>query len=263
MAVNNITVSVVIPCYNSAETIESCLKSVLSQTYQDLEILVIDDGSTDHSADIVSGFMVKLERPERLRLIKQVNAGPSSARNTGVRMALGKWVAFLDSDDCWDVRKLAIQMEYASLNSDLALLGVECAKPSGAGSSSFSSVSFDQLLFKNYFKTSGVLMRRSVALEIPFDEKMKYSEDYRVWLLTSFKYKVGIINKNLCDSIVRKKAFGESGLSSNLVAMQKGEIANYRHLYNGKHINLTKYLECIGYSYLKYFRRIMITFAKY
>lgn len=88
--------SVIIPCYNKAEVISLTLNSVLQQTYDNYEILVIDDGSKDDSANIVKS----IGHPQ-IRLIRQDNAGVSSARNTGIKNAEGDWIAFLDADDWW------------------------------------------------------------------------------------------------------------------------------------------------------------------
>lgn len=87
-------ISVIIPLYNKEKIIKKTLLSVLSQDYEDFEVIVINDGSTDRSADIVRSF-----NDSRVRLIEQENGGPSKARNTGVKYANGEWIVFLDADD--------------------------------------------------------------------------------------------------------------------------------------------------------------------
>ena len=87
-------ISVVIPLYNKEASIAQSLKSVLSQEYDDFEVVIVDDGSTDESVGVVEAI-----NDPRIRLIKQENGGPSKARNTGVKNAKGEWILFLDADD--------------------------------------------------------------------------------------------------------------------------------------------------------------------
>ena len=87
-------ISVIIPLYNKEPIIERSLQSVLSQDYDDFEVVVVNDGSTDRSADIVRSI-----NDPRIRLIEQENGGPSKARNTGTKNARGEWILFLDADD--------------------------------------------------------------------------------------------------------------------------------------------------------------------
>src|SRR5947209_8661253 len=88
--------SVVIPAYNSARTIRAAVASTLNQTRPVLEVIVVDDGSTDATAEVVTGIA-----DPRVRLVSRPNGGPSAARNAGIAVARGEWVGFLDSDDLW------------------------------------------------------------------------------------------------------------------------------------------------------------------
>jgi glycosyltransferase involved in cell wall biosynthesis len=87
--------SVIIPLYNKEKYITGCLQSVVRQTFSDFEIIVVDDGSSDNSVDTIN----KTIHDDRMRVISQKNAGPSAARNTGIKAALGEWIVFLDADD--------------------------------------------------------------------------------------------------------------------------------------------------------------------
>ncbi|HEY3760382.1 MAG TPA: glycosyltransferase [Verrucomicrobiae bacterium] len=98
------TVSVVIPVYNRAHCVGNAIESALGQTFKDIEIIAIDDGSTDDSAGVLKKF------GDKISVIHQKNQGVAAARNTGIRAARGKWVAFLDSDDCWHSDKLEWQL---------------------------------------------------------------------------------------------------------------------------------------------------------
>ena len=101
-------VSVVIPNYNYAQYLDKAIESVLCQTYKNLEIIVVDDGSTDNSLVILSPYL------SRITLISQSNSGVSSARNVGLLKARGEYICFLDSDDVWFKNKLEIQISYLS-----------------------------------------------------------------------------------------------------------------------------------------------------
>ena len=105
---SNPTVSVIIPTLNRAQLVHRAIQSVLKQTYEDLELIVVDDGSTDDLA----GSLSRIEDP-RFRLVSHAeNRGPAAARNTGISEALGQYVAFLDSDDYWLPNKLEVQLEF-------------------------------------------------------------------------------------------------------------------------------------------------------
>lgn len=106
--------SVIIPVYNKADYICRALRSVLNQTYQDFEVVVVDDGSTDNSVSKVSSI-----EDNRIRLIRQENHGVSAARNTGIAGAKGNWIAFLDADDEWHPKKIERQMYYLEKYPDV------------------------------------------------------------------------------------------------------------------------------------------------
>ena len=113
------TVSVVIPAHNKGSTIIPAIESVLHQTFSDLEIIVVDDGSTDDTRDRVKGFR------HRVRYIHQERAGVSAARNRGIEESRGEFVSFLDGDDLWLPRKLELQL--AALKRETHINAVQCS----------------------------------------------------------------------------------------------------------------------------------------
>lgn len=112
-------VSVIIPVFNCERYIAEAIESVLAQTYRPIEIIVIDDGSTDGTANIVKSFK------EDARYFYQPNSGPPVARNKGLRMAKGNVISFLDADDLWSKNKLKIQLSHLSSDSSEIILGHE------------------------------------------------------------------------------------------------------------------------------------------
>jgi glycosyltransferase involved in cell wall biosynthesis len=108
-------VSVIIPTYNRASYVTEAINSVLAQTYTDYEVIIVDDGSTDRTREVIAHFR------DLIRYIYQDNQGLAAARNTGIKAARGKWIAFLDSDDLWLPEKLTVQIEDLSRNPELHL----------------------------------------------------------------------------------------------------------------------------------------------
>jgi glycosyltransferase involved in cell wall biosynthesis len=109
------TVSVIVPVYNAERYLGEALESVLAQTYSDYEVIVVNDGSTDGSEQVALGF------GDRIRYIRQENAGPGAARNRGIELARGELIAFLDADDLWLPGKLAAQVEFMETHPGVVL----------------------------------------------------------------------------------------------------------------------------------------------
>ena len=112
-------VSIIMPAYNAGATIAESIQSVLNQVYQYWELIVVDDGSKDNTSEIVNTFINKEKRVILLRLLQ--NGGLPNARNEGCKMARGKFIAFLDSDDLWHVDKLAMQLHFHSVHPDIEI----------------------------------------------------------------------------------------------------------------------------------------------
>ncbi len=101
-------VSIVVPNYNYGKYIGACIETVLTQTYKDFELIVVDDGSTDNSVEIVKNYA-----DQRIKVLTQPNSGVSVARNRGIKAAVGRWIAFLDADDMWTPDSLRLRVEAA------------------------------------------------------------------------------------------------------------------------------------------------------
>ncbi|APF27343.1 glycosyltransferase like 2 family protein [Clostridium sporogenes] len=265
---NKTSVSVIIPYYNSERTIVRALNSVINQVYKNFEIILIDDGSNDNSYSVVEDF-IKNNSQYQIKNLYQNNSGPSKARNLGIKQSIGKYIAFLDSDDSWDKNKLKIQMDFIESRQDIFILGCDhkIVEDSGIIIKSknlykFREVNFYLRLFKNYFSTPSVIIKKSALLEIGgFNEDQKYAEDTLLYLKILRKYKGGKIQLPLVN--LYKNEFGQGGLSRNLIETEKCELKNFKELrsenykYNKK-INIILYFVIVTFSLIKYLRRILI-----
>ena len=193
-------VSVIIPAYNAGVYLKETLESALAQTYTSLEIIVVDDGSTDDTASLVKSF------GERVKLVSQKNAGCSAARNTGIRNATGDLVAFLDSDDLWAPEKLSTQVSvfkpHEGFNytnrSNFGILGA-LSEHQSDGVKHHNGMIFERLLEEgNFVTTSSVLMERSWCLELgTFRESLKVAEDWDLWLRSCERKPVSFCQQSL------------------------------------------------------------------
>lgn len=255
---NSPLVSVVIPAYNAAVTIIPCIESVLNQTYKYLEIIVIDDGSTDTTHVILEEYKAKL-CVDNLQIIRQNNAGPSAARNLGIELSQGKYIAFLDSDDLWYAEKIEKQIECFQ-KSNATLIGCKCRignKKRKQISKDLVEITFKKLLCRNYFHTPSVVVRAEVLKNVKFNISQRYSEDYCLWLLIARHYKCIFLNECLVQ-LSDKPIFGGSGLSAHLWKMEQGELSNYKYLYSLNYISRIKLLFYSSLSLLKYIRRYFL-----
>lgn len=179
-------VSVIIPTYNKCKYIQQTIDSVLRQTNDQFEVIVIDDGSTDESLKVVQEFS-----DPRLRVFSQLNAGVERARNFGFSQSVGSFIVFLDADDLMNVDRLSKQLELFKTNEDLVLVGTwtnvigHSGKVTGSICPPTSNIAI-QLghLFRNQFVSSSVMVRRSaIADGLIFNETRgkRFAEDFDLW----------------------------------------------------------------------------------
>ncbi|HVZ07704.1 glycosyltransferase [Rhodopila sp.] len=169
------TVSVLIPAYNAATHLGRAIDSVLAQTHPPVEVLVIDDGSRDRTAEIAAAY------PAPVRLIRKENGGPASARNRGAAEARGEWLALLDADDWWFPEKLARQLRYAE---DPAVGMIHCM-PDHKDEVMPAVLTFDDLWERNWVSNSSVMLRKQAFEELGgFNEAKELIsvEDYNLWM---------------------------------------------------------------------------------
>jgi hypothetical protein len=174
-------VSVIVPTYNRAHIVGEAIQSILDQSMPDFEILVIDDGSTDETAEVISGFL-----DGRLRYLKRPNGGVSAARNMGLKQARSSLLAFLDSDDLYLPEKLAVQVEKMDSAPDLGFLygryfGQVASRPTRHPTGKcVPDLGIEQLVLGPVFHWSSVMVRRSWIDRVgEFDERLKVAEEWQ------------------------------------------------------------------------------------
>jgi glycosyltransferase involved in cell wall biosynthesis len=192
-------VSVIIPTYNRAWVIKEAIDSVLAQDYAEFELIVVDDGSTDQTSDVLDTF------GNVIKVFSQKNKGVSAARNRGIAEASGNFIAFLDSDDLWHPQKLSSQIDFFNQTPDALICQTEEVwirnglrvnpkkrhkKPSG-------------MIFKPSLKLclvspSAVMIRRRLFDRVGgFDETLPACEDYDLWLRISCRFPIHLIDTPL------------------------------------------------------------------
>jgi glycosyltransferase involved in cell wall biosynthesis len=196
-------ISVVIPAYNRESTIRRAVKSVLDQTYSDLEVLVVDDCSTDGTAEVL-----KQISDSRFSYLKMdANRGACAARNMGVAVARGEWVAFQDSDDSWHADKLEKQMAaFQAHKADIVFCAMRLLRADGTDGPTVplpslpqGFYSYEGLLKESIASTQVIMGRRDCFLAEPFDENMPRMQDWDLILRLSQKYHVYYLNEVLAD----------------------------------------------------------------
>lgn len=225
-----VEVSVIIPTCNRAEKVCRAVSSALDQTFRDLEIIVIDDGSTDETekslGEFGSGIQV-IGHPE--------NRGVSAARNTGIKKAKGKYIALLDSDDYWMPEKIRVQTDFFKANPEALICQAReiwirrgkrvnpanrHIKPSGD--------IFIPSLKLCLVSPSAVMLKKKLLDEVGlFDEEFPVCEDYDLWLRIAYKYPVYLIEQDL----LVKEGGARDQLSASMPGMDRFRIRSMVNLY--------------------------------
>lgn len=224
-------VSVVMPCYNVADTLEEAVNSVLAQTHQNFELILIDDGSTDGATpELCDSFA----RDKRVRVIHQENTGLAGARNAGMREAVGEYIALLDSDDLFEPEKLEAHVAHFQLQPELGLsfsysrfISDEGKKLPMIQGGRVTEIEPAHVLCRNPIGNgSAAVLRRTALYDVAppgaqsgedqqgnfFDRELRQSEDVEFWLrlITTTRWKIGGISQPLT-----RYRLSNGGLSAN------------------------------------------------
>lgn len=221
-------ISVVIPAYNASQYIAMAIDSVLDQTHRVDEIIVVDDGSTDKTQEVVARYEDK-----GVRYVRQPNQGSACARNTGIALASGKYIAFLDADDFWLPNKINQQVKTFEEKTDLALVSGDqifwdqdrsFEKVREFSRRQWDTDSKKQIIFENIVgNPSMVMVKRSVLQQAGlFDPQIRFGDDWDMWIRVSEIGKIGFVQEPV--AVYR---WHKNSISQN---QQKACLASYRKI---------------------------------
>lgn len=195
-------VSVVVPVFNREQSVGRTLDSILAQTYGKLEILAVDDGSTDRSRQVLEEYARRFS--DRLIVLSQANAGPAAARNRGLRSCRGEFIAFLDSDDIWRPRKLELQLPLFSPGIGLVYSAVEEVDDEGTllravpCEPQMRGDIYRHLLVHNRMTGGSVVVTRTALDTVGlFDERLRAAENWDLWIRISKEFEVDFVDRPL------------------------------------------------------------------
>ena len=201
---DSVKVSVVMPVYNRSDLVADAINSVLAQDYKNWQLVVVDDGSTDETFEMLRPY----RDHENVRLIRQENAGQSVARNVAIQHSDGDWVAFLDSDNRWLPHKLKVQVQAVSERPDTDIVFGDIERFGASVNESIQAPTrvrpsgevFDELLLNNFVNFNTSMVRANRLREIGgFDPTLRCGEDYDLWLRLApnnrFLYLPGVVTQ--------------------------------------------------------------------
>ena len=219
-------VSVILPTYNRAHIIEKAIQSVLKQTYQDFEIIIIDDGSKDDTEKIIRGFQEKDNRIKYIRF--EENKGAAAARNAGINMSKGEYITFQDSDDEWVIDKLEKQMKVIETSSENIVVYCGFWRIDGDEKTYIPDINISnregnihkELLKRNFIGTPSILLLKKNLEKIGmFDENLSRLQDWDLAIRLSKYYNFKLIDEPLYISYVLSDSIS-ANYEALIIAMQ-------------------------------------------
>lgn len=223
-------ISVIIPAFNASDYLNQTVKSVLSQSYRDWELIIINDGSRDNTLDIARN-LVKTD--ERIKVYDKSNGGVSSARNLGIQKALGDYLAFLDADDIWEPYFLQACLEALEVNKNLGLVHSDLAiiNEKGQKTGQIKRGKSGQLLESilawekhTVSPPSGILVRKNVLSEIGgFDEKISNNADQDFYIRCARKFTFG----RVAEPLLQYREH-QNNMHSNISVLERDSLYVFR-----------------------------------
>lgn len=259
----NSFISVIVPTYNRADLISETIESILNQTYKNFELIIVDDGSTDNTEEVIRKF-----KDSRIKYIKTDNwGGPARPRNIGIKKARGEYIAFCDDDDMWDKRKLEKQIPHfqsskiVGVASDAILIGdTPYYRKKNYGRSKLGYVDYQyiDILNGNKIMTSSCIVKRKILEKVRFFDENRdfcFIEDWELWLRMARFGLFRVLGDPLIFYLVsRKRGYQFSIISKNCLKIIKKQVdMNYVKYNDIKEVKALIYLS-IALNLLEYDR---------
>jgi glycosyltransferase involved in cell wall biosynthesis len=259
-------VSVVVPCYRCADTIDSAVASVAAQLLRPTEVLLVDDGSCDGTLDRLQAIARRYAPGWIKVLATSQNAGPSAARNRGWAHASQNWIAFLDADDSWHPHKLKLQLAALAEDPQIALIAHDMNVQSRSDPTPALQLPLKVrvlpkhlLMLRSPIPTASIVLRRDLPFR--FDENRWRAEDFMLWaqiLLSG--YRCAKLNQVLASW--HKPPFGAGGLSADLPAMYEAAVDVRRSLHEQGLLSGWQMYAADVMSLARYARRRVLTYSR-
>lgn len=252
-------VTVIVPAYNAAATLERAVSSVLAQSMPAAEIVLVDDASTDGTWEEVERLRTTVAGPKLTTIRLVENSGAADARNAGWNVATQDYIAFLDADDCWHPCKLEVQYGWMSRHPEVALSGHRCDVAAGE----FDALPLDvelpvryfgliSFLVSNRLSTPAVMLKRT--LDLRFAKGKRYAEDYLLWMsIVASHGPAAFIDLPL--ALLFKAKYGASGLSSHVWPSHFGVLTALSSLRQAGSISAPTWLAATAWAWIKFVRR--------
>lgn len=256
------TVSVILPSCNSEQWIAQAIESVLKQSHRDIELIIIDDASSDSTVEIVKRFAA--DQRIILKVRNLCSGGPATPRNDGLRIATGEYLAFIDSDDIWHPRKLELQLNamrthrlnfLSSLHTSFRRVTPNIQTFSQRQATIQRKTHY-QLLSKNWVVTSSALISKTLFDDIQFNQSFRYIgvEDYLTWL--EMHQREDIESAVLVAPLVFYRVRRDSISSSKRTMASKVFYLLSHYRYLGKPLGINKYYFFMRYAVLSLLTRL-------
>lgn len=233
----SLLVSIIMPVYNGQKFISKSIESVLAQSYKNWELIIINDGSTDMTEEVVIKFQ---NLTNKIKYFYKANEGQVKATNFGILKSNGEYISFLDSDDLWEPDKLKKQVNFISQNKNIDFLYSKYNSIDENGNVLFTNISHDcinhymNLLKRCYIGRLTVIVKKSILIELNlFDESLHSTDDWDMWIRISNKFKLSFLDEVIASYRIHPQSMSKNSYNQLLNVSKVFS----KHVYSNSELN--------------------------